>query len=313
MKLSHLQCLCEIAERALNISRAATHLHVTQPSVSRQLQLLESELGLKLLLRRKNKIIALTREGEHVLAKARHIVRDVRDLSTIREALLDAQTGSLTVATTHFHARFTLLNVIKKFRVRYPRISISIHQEDPEIVAKHVRSGYVDFGVSVEAEAAGPAVDGDLFCLPCYTIRRVLITPPRHPLLSVKRITLEALARFPLITYSSAYSGGWRVLKAFEARGLKPNIALSAIDADVIKAYVAAGLGIAVIQEAAFDARRDKNLHTRSADHLFGPTVATVILRRGGFLKRYVYDFIHLLAPHLNRQEILQLSTSVQL
>ena len=295
MKLRALECLCEIAACEFNLSRAAKRLHATQPAITRQIQLLEQELGFPVLLRRGNKALGFTEAGQTVFARARTIVNDTHELGRLKDELLDNSHGKLVVATTQFHARYTLLPAIRKFRPAHPHVSFSILSVDPSTAAQLVLSGNADFGLSGEA----PDAAGQLLTYPCFEVRRLVIVPRGHPLIKVKRLTLKQIARYPLIVYDARQSGGRQVLNAFAAHGITPEIALSASDADVIKSYVAAGVGIAIVQDLAYDKHKDDNIQALDPGSLFRPTPAFLMLRKNSFLRTFTREFITLLAPKL--------------
>jgi LysR family cys regulon transcriptional activator len=298
LKLRQLECLCEVVACGFNLSQAASRLCSSQPTVSRQLQLLEEALGFPVLLRGRNAIKGLTREGTAAYERAQRIVHEARQLRRLRVGP-NADAGSMTIATTHFHARFTLLGSIRRLRRHYAHLSFSILSGSTEAIHQAVLNGRADVGLC----AAQDDTPGELVAWPCFEIRRLIITPPAHPLLRSRRPSLGALARYPFITYDPSVSAGWRILDAFAAEGLAPNVVLSAAGAEVIKAYVAGGVGIAVIQEQAFDPAKDNGIEAIPADHLFAPVTALAIVRRGSVLPAYVRDFVLGLAPHLRNLE----------
>jgi LysR family cys regulon transcriptional activator len=296
--LRQLECLCEVVACGFNLSQAATRLCSSQPTVSRQLQLLEEALGFPVLLRGPNAIKGLTRDGTAAYERARRIVHEARQLHRLRVGA-DAGATRMTIATTHFHARYTLLGSIRQLRQRYANLSFSILSGSTAAIHEAVLNGHADLGLC----AAQDDTPVELVAWPCFDIRRLIITPPGHPLLRVRRPSLAALARHPFITYDPSVSAGWRILDAFAAKGLAPNVVLSAAGAEVIKAYVAGGIGIAVIQELAFDAATDGGIAAIPADHLFAPVTALAIVRRGSLLPAYIRDFVSGLAPHLGELE----------
>ncbi len=129
---------------------------------------------------------------------------------------------------------------------------------------------------------------------------RCVVVPPRHPLLK-GTLTLEALSKFPIVTYDFAFANRSLVQKAFEGRGLEPNVVLTALDADVIKTYVELGLGVGILAKMAFDPKRDRSLRAIDAGHLFESSTTRLGIKRGAYLRRYAYEFIELFAPHLPR------------
>lgn len=292
MKIRQLECLCEVVASGYNLSHAAQRLCASQPTITRQLQLLECDLGFEILVRGGNRVSGLTRQGHMVYERAQKIVHESRQLRRLSEELHDNGAGKLVIATTHFHARYTLLDVIKSVRAVHPKISFSILAGNTDAIERAVTSGRADIGICVGRDDVHP----ELVSLPCFEIHRVIIAPPGHSLLRVRKPSLQRLAQYPIVTYDQDVSAGWRIMEAFSAHKLFPEIVLSAAGAEVIKAYVAAGLGIAVIQERAFDKRVDSGIRAIPADHLFEPVTAVATIRKGTFLTSAMRDFLETLA-----------------
>ena len=302
MNLRQLRYLHGIAEAGYNISRAATVLHTSQPGISKQIQMLEHEIGVDILVRRGNRIVGVTEPGQAILDVARRMLQDADNLKRIGEDFTRKESGRLVVATTHLHARYVLRNVIRDFIRRHPEVQLVLRQGSPAQTAHLVASGEADIGIS-----SRPAEPGrDLVTLPCLKLERSVITLARHPLLSEKRLTLRAIARFPIITLDQTFAGGSAVLQAFDVAGIKPNVVLSAIDADVIKTYVELGLGIAILPSIAYEPRRDRRLRAIDAAKLFDPTVTCIEIRRENYLRSYMLDFIRSIAPQWSRESIDQ-------
>lgn len=302
MRLSQFTYLCAIVDHGFSISRAAASLGTSQPRMSKQLQALEQKLGFEVLARKRNRILGLTPSGEAVLDVAKRIAADAGQLVSIRGSLLTPNTGQLTVATTHSHARYTLLRVIKLFCQEYPEVSFSLRHSDPAEIAELVATAKVDLGLSAKPKVMPPNV----VSIPAYPVRRTLITPVGHPLQQRKKLDLKSIAQYPIVVYDQKFSSGWRVMEAFERNGIKPRVVLTAIDAEVVKAYVAEGLGVAFLQQLAFDPARDKELAARNVDRLFEPSEAVVMLRKSGYLRNYAYRFIQLIKPSIDRVTVRQ-------
>lgn len=302
MNLRQLRYLCEVVDHGYNITGAAAALHTSQPGVSKQLIQLERELGAELLLRRGNRIIGLTEPGRQAAEVARRMLLDAESLRHATSELAGEQAGRLVVGTTHAQARYVLPAVVQRFKSRYPDVQLAIRQENESRVPELVSAGELDIGVSAEP----PVPHDGLLILPCHELPRSVITPPRHPLLREKRLTLETIARYPIITLDASFAGGRKVLQAFAARGLAVNVAMSAIDADVIKSYVGLGLGVAILPGIAFEPGRDRNLRALDASRLFEPTVVCAQLRRNHYVRGYMFDFIQMLAPQWERAAIEQ-------
>jgi LysR family cys regulon transcriptional activator len=292
MKLRTLECFCEIVAGGFNYSRAAKALNATQPALTRQIQLLEHELGFPVFERRKNRPFKLTAAGHAVLERAQKILGETRELRHLKEDLRE-ETGTLVIATTDFNARYLLLPAIKAFRAEHPRVALSIASVDPKIAAQMVKTGNADLGLC----SASLETTNELTAYKCFEVERAVIVPRGHPLARVKRLTLAQIAAHPLIVYDTRLSGGRRVLDVFEERGIKVQIALSATTPDAMKAYVAAGVGVGIIQARAFDKTKDRGIVALNAARLFRPTSVFLLVRKDSRPRAFVRDFISLLVP----------------
>lgn len=300
MKLQQLRYLCEVARQGLNVSEAAEALFTSQPGISKQIQLLENELGVVIFVRLGKRITEVTPAGQAILTIAQRMLGDTENLKRVAEEFKDEATGNLVIATTHTQARYKLPPIIKRFIAQYPKVKLNLRQGNPTQIAQLVANGEADIAIATEAIEHFP----DLIMLPCYQWNRCVITPLRHPLLKEKQLTLEAIAKYPIITYDFAFTGRSQINRAFEAKGIMPNVVLTAIDADVIKTYVEIGLGIGILAKMAFDPQRDVNLRSIDASYLFEASTTRIGIRRNAFLRGYIYTFIELFAPHLNRQAV---------
>ncbi len=297
MKLQQLRFLAEVARQDLSVSAAAEALHTSQPGVSRQIRDLEQELGVEIFVRRGKRLTALTEPGRAVLAIAGRLLAEAANLKRAGEEFANEKLGSLTIATTHTQARYALPKAVAAFKRRYPDVQLVIHQGNPTQICDMVLRGEAEFAIATEQIAQYP----ELVSLPCYQWNRCVVVPSRHPLARVKPLTLEAVAKFPVITYDFAFANRSLVEKAFEQRGLKPKVVLTALDADVIKTYVELGLGVGIMAAMAFSARRDAGLKALDAAHLFESSTTRLGIKRGAYLRRYAYEFIELFVPHLPR------------
>ena len=300
MTLQQLRILREIARQSNNLSSAAAALHTSQPGVSRQVQLLERELGVQLLSRRKNRITGLTEPGRAVLAASERALDEAENIRRIAAEYSGEQGGRLTIATSHLHARYTLLTPIKTFALRHPGVRLQMRQADPDEILRLVAAGEADLGVSTEFGEPRPG----LVLLPGGVVARSLIMPVGHALTEKSKITLADIARYPIVGYNPKQRGGQLISETFRAKGLEPKLVVSAIDSDIIKAYVAEGLGIAVIPTPALDPEVDRGLRVADVTRLFPRTELTVSLRRDIYLRRYVPDFIRLVAPKWSHEAI---------
>lgn len=302
MNLHQLRFVREAVRQNFNLTEAAKALFTSQPGVSKAIIELEEELGVDIFSRHGKRIRGLTEPGHAVLKSVELIMQEIDGLKRIGNEFAAHDSGSFTIATTHTQARYSLPKVVQAFTQKFPKVRLSLLQGNPKQVADMVLMGQADLAIATESIAN---VDG-LISLPCYQWEHLVVVPPEHPLLKSKSITLEELAAYPLITYDSAFTGRNKIDHAFTLRNLKPDVLLEAIDADVIKTYVELGLGVGIIAGMAFDAERDKNLRAIPAGHLFGTNVSRVALKQGAYLRSYVFTFIELLTPTLNRKLVEQ-------
>ncbi len=300
MKLQQLRYICEVARHNLNLSNAAEALFTSQPGISKQVRSLEEELGVDIFVRHGKRVVAVTEPGKAILEIALRVLKDVENLRQVSEEFTEKDNGRLTIATTHTQARYALPQVIHRFTKRYPDVRLSLRQGSPTQISELVTSGEADIAIATEAIEHYE----DLVMLPVYEWNRCVLVQPGHPLLKLKKLTLEAMAAFPIITYDFAFTGRSRINQAFTDRGLKPNVVLTAIDADVIKTYVELGMGIGIVAMMAYDPKRDSHLRAIDASHLFEPSTTRIGIRKNSYLRGYTYDFIEMFAPHLKRETV---------
>lgn len=302
MNLHQLRFVREAVRQNFNLTEAAKALFTSQPGVSKAIIELEEELGIDIFTRHGKRIRGLTEPGRAVLKSVELIMQEIEGLKQIGREFAAQDSGSLTIATTHTQARYSLPPVVQAFIQKYPKVRLSLLQGNPRQVAEMVQRDQADIAIATEAIAG---IDG-LITLPCYQWEHVVVVPQDHPLLRLKTVSLDEIAKFPLITYDNAFAGRNKIDQAFALRQIKPDILLEAIDADVIKTYVELGMGVGIIAGMAFDAERDKNLRSIPVGDLFGMNVSRVALKQGAYLRSYIYTFIELLAPSLNRKLIDQ-------
>ncbi|MBR7748001.1 CysB family HTH-type transcriptional regulator [Undibacterium baiyunense] len=302
MNLHQLRFVREAVRQNFNLTEAAKALFTSQPGVSKAIIELEEELGVDIFARHGKRIRGLTEPGRAVLKSVEMIMQEIDGLKRIGKEFAAQDSGSFTIATTHTQARYALPKLVQAFMQKYPKVRLSLLQGSPKQIAEMVMRDQADIAIATEAITS---VDG-LVSMPCYQWEHVVVVTPDHPLMKLKSITLEDIAKYPLITYDAAFAGRSKIDHAFEVRHLKPDVLLEAIDADVIKTYVELGMGVGIIAGMAFDAERDQNLRTISVGHLFGMNVSRVAVRQGAYLRTYMYTFIEMLSPTMNRKLIDQ-------
>ncbi len=300
MKLQQLRFISAIAKHGLNISETAKNLYTSQPSMSKQLHLLEEELGIPIFSRSGKNLTGLTDAGREIVRVAQEILNKVNDIKQIAEETRNSTSGKLIIGTTHNQARYALPGVIKAFKARYPGVTLTIHQGTPAEVAEMAAKGEADIVITTEVKDRFR----NLVLLPCHTWGRSILVLPEHPLARQPAVTLEELVEYPIVTYVEGFSGRSQMDEGFENRGLHPDIVLAATDADVIKTYVRLGLGIGIVARMAYDPETDADLVALDASGLFEPSMTKIGFRWDMFLTGYLFDFMELLSPHLMREKI---------
>jgi len=300
MKLQQLRYIWEVARHDLNVSATAESLYTSQPGISKQIRLLEDELGIQVFQRSGKHLTEVTPAGKAVIAMAGEILDKVENIRQLAQEFGDEHKGTLSIATTHTQARYVLPPLIKTFMAQYPGVSLHMHQGTPVQISELASKGTADFAIATEALE----LFNNLIMMPCYHWNRSVIVPKDHPLAGKGKLTLASIAEYPIVTYVFGFTGRSQLDKAFNAAGLTPRVVFTAADADVIKTYVKLGLGIGIIATMAYDARLDGELACLDASHLFEPSTTKIGFRRGIFLRGYMYDFIGLFAPHLTREVV---------
>ncbi|WP_043754722.1 CysB family HTH-type transcriptional regulator [Imhoffiella purpurea] len=297
MNLQQLRYIHEVARQGLNVSAAAEALFTSQPGISKQIRQLEEELGVDIFTRQGKRLVAITEPGREVLAIAARMLGDLDNLRQVGAEFSQESSGRLCIATTHTQACYVLPTVIRAFIERYPQVALCLQQGNPSQVCDLVVSGQADLVIATESVRDYPK----LLSLPCYEWNHCIIAPLGHPILAASPLGLEAVARWPIVTYDSAFTGRNQINRAFKSHGLEPRVVLTALDADVIKTYVRMELGIGIVARMAYDASLDVGLGMVDAGHLFDSSVTHLGLRRNAWLRGYTYDFIERFAPHLTR------------
>ncbi|MEX1057266.1 MAG: HTH-type transcriptional regulator CysB [Natronospirillum sp.] len=300
MKLQQLRYIWEVAHHDLNVSATAQALFTSQPGISKQIRLLEDELGVEVFSRSGKHLTRVTPAGEAILQVAGDVLKKVESIKQVAQEFSDENKGSLSIATTHTQARYALPTVIEGFIERYPDVSLHMQQGTPMQIAEMAANGTADFAIATEAMEHFH----DLIMLPCYRWNRIVIVPRDHELARKQTLTLEDVASFPLVTYVFGFTGRSKLDEAFNQAGLEPRTVFTAADADVIKTYVRLGLGVGIVASMSYDPEADRDLVALDASHLFEASITKVGLRKGVFLRGYMYRFIEAFAPHLTRELI---------
>ena len=288
MKLQQLRYIWEVAHHDLNVSATAQSLYTSQPGISKQIRLLEDELGVEVFARSGKHLTHVTPAGK------------VDSIKQVAQEYSNEKKGALSIATTHTQARYALPGVIRAFIERYPDVSLHMHQGTPMQISEMAADGTVDFAIATEALE----LFSDLVMLPCYRWNRSILVPKDHPLTQVSSLTLDDVAAHPIVTYVFGFTGRSKLDEAFVDKGLVPRVVFTAADADVIKTYVRLGLGIGIVAGMAYDENIDTDLVRLDASHLFASSVTRIGCRKGTFLRGYMYDFIEDFAPHLTREVV---------
>lgn len=301
MKLQQLRYIAEVVKHNLNVSATAENLYTSQPGISKQVRMLEDELGIQIFGRSGKHLTHVTPAGQQVINIANDILGKVESIKKVSEEYTKPDQGELNIATTDTQARYALPTIIRQFIDRYPKVNLHMHQGTPSQISEQAARGDADFAIATEAMH----LYSDLIMLPCYHWNRSVVVPKEHPLATrTQKMTIEDLARYPLVTYVFGFDRASEIEKAFNRANLEPRVVFSATSADVLKTYVRLGLGVGVIASMAIDPNIDKDLVAIDAGHLFAHSTTKIGFRKGSFLRSYMYDFIQHFAPHLTRDVV---------
>jgi LysR family transcriptional regulator, cys regulon transcriptional activator len=306
MNLHQIRFVREAVRQNFNLTLTAKALFTSQPGVSKAIIELEDELGVEIFRRHGKRLRALTEPGKLILISIERILDEVETLKRVGKDFASQDEGSLVIATTHTQARYALPKVLTEFTKRFPKVRVSLQQGNPQQIAELLIHDQADIAIATE----GIANTAGVLALPGYQWQHHLIIPLSHPLLNQTNITLEEIIKYPIITYDKAFAGRSKINAAFAQRNLSPDIVLEAIDADVIKTYVEAGMGIGIVAGIAYDSERDRNLKAIPAGHLFGNNVTHLGVKQGAYLRSFVFTFIELFSPSLTRKIVEQAMTS---
>ena len=304
MKLQQLKYLLAIADNGLNITAAAERMYTSQPGVSKQLKLLEEELGMQLFTRKGKSLGNITAAGHQVIERARVIMREVDNIRSLASDYYEEEEGSLSIATTHTQARYVLPQIVAEFRKRFPKVCLDLHQGTSEQIADMVASNDIDFAIAT----GSTDLFSKLILIPSYHWDRSIVVPKGHELTQLNRkITLQDLAKYPLVTYVFSFGGQSSLKRAFSEQGLEPDVVFTARDADVIKTYVRMGLGVGIVASMAEDCADKNDLQVIDAEGLFPRSTTWIGYRKDTVLRRYMIDFIKLFAAHLSAHQLDQI------
>ena len=301
MKLQQLRYIAEVVKHNLNVSSTAENLYTSQPGISKQVRMLEDELGIQIFGRSGKHLTHVTPAGQQVIDIANDILSKVDSIKKVSEEYTKPNQGELNIATTDTQARYALPQIIREFIKRYPKVNLHMHQGTPSQISEQAARGDADFAIATEAMH----LYTDLIMLPCYHWNRSIVVTRDHPLATQSgKISIEDLAQHPLVTYVFGFDKASEIEKSFKRADLDPRVVFSATSADVLKTYVRLGLGVGVIASMAIDPAVDKDLVAIDASHLFAHSTTKIGFRRGSFLRSYMYDFMLHFAPHLTRDVV---------
>ncbi len=300
MKLQQLRYIVEVLNNNLNVSATAEALFTSQPGISKQVRMLEDELGIQIFGRSGKHLTHVTSAGQEVINIAQQILSKVEGIKAVAREHTQPDEGRLRIATTHTQARYALPEVIQGFIKKYSKVSLQMSQGTPAQISDAAAKGEADFAIATESLH----LYNDLVMLPCYHWNRSIIVRKDHPLARKQDLSIADIAKYALVTYVFGFTGRSELDAAFEKAGVEPKIAFTATDADVIKTYVRLGVGIGVIATMAIDPKIDSDLVTIDASHLFKASTTKIGFRRGSFLRGYMFDFIERFAPHLTKDVV---------
>jgi LysR family transcriptional regulator, cys regulon transcriptional activator len=299
MNFQQLRIIRETVRCNFNLTEVGNTLYTSQSGVSKHIKDLEDELGVELFVRKGKRLLGLTDPGKELLSIVERMLIDANNIKKLADQFVNSNQGQLTIATTHSQASYALPPVVLQFKLAFPNVHLALYQGSPGEIVRLLLEGKADIGIATEAISEAP----ELASFPYYSWRHVVIVPRGHALEKKKKLTLDDLAQYPIITYNEGSMGRQSIDDAFANAGVSPNITLSALDADVIKTYVELGLGVGIVASMSYDAKRDKTLSILGED-LFSENTTRIAVRRGHFLRGYAYKFIQLCSNSLDEATV---------
>lgn len=301
MNFQQLRIIRETVRRNFNLTEVANHLFTSQSGVSKHIKDLEDELGVDLYVRKGKRLTGLTEPGKEMLQIVERMLLDANNIKRLAEHYSQQDTGKLTIATTHTQARYVLPEVITQFKQRYHKVHLKLHQGSPDEIVKMMIEGEADIGIATEALGNIP----ELASFAYYHWQHAVIVPNDHSLTKLDKLTLADIAEYPIVTYHEGFTGRATIDKAFLKQHIDADIAMSALDADVIKSYVELGLGVGIVAAMAYDAERDIKLTLLDSSHLFEQNITKIAVRKGHYMRQFAYDFIQLCVPDLPEEAMV--------
>jgi LysR family cys regulon transcriptional activator len=300
MNFQQLRILRETVKCNYNLTEVGNALFTSQSGVSKHIKDLEDELGIELFLRKGKRLLGLTEPGKELLIIVERMLIDTKNIKLLAEQFSHSDKGQLTVATTHTQARYILPQIVSRFKKEFPKVHLALHQGSPNEISELLLNGEADLAIATESLSQIP----ELVSFPFYSWHHAVVVPEGHPLEKSKKLKLEDIAEYPIVTYHEGFTGRKLIDETFSNAHLSPDIVMSALDADVIKTYVELGLGIGIIASMAYQKERDTHLKLLSSDHLFANNTTRIAVRKGHYLRGYAYKFIELCAPSLTEVEV---------
>lgn len=300
MNFQQLRILRETVKCNYNLTEVGNALFTSQSGVSKHIKDLEDELGIELFLRKGKRLLGLTEPGKELLIIVERMLIDTKNIKLLAEQFSHSDKGQLTIATTHTQARYILPQIVSQFKIEFPRVHLALHQGSPNEISALLLNGEADLAIATESLSQIP----ELVSFPFYSWHHAVVVPEGHPLDKSKKLKLEEIAEYPIVTYHEGFTGRKLIDETFSNAHLSPDIVMSALDADVIKTYVELGLGIGIIASMAYQTERDTHLKLLSSDHLFASNTTRIAVRKGHYLRGYAYKFIELCVPSLTEAEV---------
>ena len=300
MNFQQLRILRETVKCNYNLTEVGNALFTSQSGVSKHIKDLEDELGIELFLRKGKRLLGLTEPGKELLIIVERMLIDTKNIKLLAEQFSHSDKGQLTIATTHTQARYILPQIVSQFKIEFPRVHLALHQGSPNEISELLLNGEADLAIATESLSQIP----ELVSFPFYSWHHAVVVPEGHPLDKSKKLKLEEIAEYPIVTYHEGFTGRKLIDETFSNAHLSPDIVMSALDADVIKTYVELGLGIGIIASMAYQTERDTHLKLLSSDHLFASNTTRIAVRKGHYLRGYAYKFIELCVPSLTESEV---------
>jgi DNA-binding transcriptional LysR family regulator len=298
MEIQQLLGFIAVAQTG-SFSHAAERTHRTQPAISLQIRALEEEFETRFFDRIGSQKVTLTDDGRLLYELVEPVVNDIRNLGErFNEARNQLDSFIVKVASHNSAILYLLPQVVKSFMERYDKAKLSILSRPREMILSMVKNDEAQIGIT---SIIKPPIWADYETLGRF--KRVLICQKGHPLEKAKKITLQEIAKYPLILPPLGSNTRMAIDQAFSNQEISYELVLEVMGREAVKNFVETGLGVTIINEYYLTKENRHRLIVKDVSEFFGYSESGLLVRKGKYLNRAAKHFIELVRREVKRKE----------